>query len=528
MQVNRKGFVAGAVVGASVAAAALAGTGLRWPAATAAPAQPGVVRTAAPVFAPPPGAPLSFADIFQRVAPAVVSIDVTARAQQRQQLQIPGLPGFPFQLPQRPGEEDEEEGRGPEAQATGSGFFISADGYIVTNNHVVEDAERITIRLNDQRELPARLIGRDEGTDLAVLKVEGANFPFVTFERTAKPRVGDWVIAVGNPFNLGGTATAGIVSAYGRDINDRYVDFLQIDAPINRGNSGGPTFDVYGRVIGVNSAIFSPTGGSVGIGFAIPADIADSITKQLIASGSVTRGYIGVTIQSITPELADGLGIEPRSGALVSDVTAGGPASRAGVRQGDIITSVNGRAIATSTELTRAVAATRPGESMRVEVLRDGRRQVLQVTPMVRPSEAELAANETGQGGQGGPGGPRGPGAPTSNVLGMSLAPLDAATRQTLGVRPGVEGVAITSVQQGSVAGRAGLRRGDVVQQIGGRAVTTPAEVEAAVAEARRTDRAAVAVMINREGRSSYLGLRLVEPTPPGPGPGPGGGQPNR
>jgi len=505
MKWKSKGFAAGLFLGAGVAVAALAGTGLRWPDAVAE-NQPALIQTStAPIFAPPPGAPLSFADIFERVAPAVVSLDVTSRAAPRQQLQIPGLPGFPFPMPEAP------EGEGPqgrEAQATGSGFFISADGYVVTNNHVVANAERIKVRLNDMRELDAVLVGRDEGTDLAVLKVEGDNFPFVTFETQAVPRVGDWVIAVGNPFNLGGTATAGIISAHGRDIGERYVDYLQIDAPINRGNSGGPTFDIYGRVIGVNTAIFSPTGGSVGIGFAIPAEVAETITRQLISGGSITRGYLGVTIQNVTPEVADSLGIEARSGALVSDVVAGGPAAQGGVQQGDVILSINGRSVSSSTDLTRQVANAQVGQTVGLEVLRGGQRRSLQVRAGVRPSEAELAA-----GGNSGGGGGQAPSAPraTTNVLGMALTPLDAAARTRLGVAAGINGVAVENVTADSEAGRRGLRRGDVIQRVGDRAVTTPAEVEAAVAEARSGDRPAVLLLVNREGRPLFTALRLSE-----------------
>jgi len=523
MKINKKkGFVAGATVGAAVAAAALAGAGVRWPGAVAAPEQPALIKASAPIFAPPPGAPLSFADIFERVAPAVVSIDVTSRAQRPQGVQIPGLPpGFPFNFGQPDGQ-DGEDGDGdnsgpgprgqpnlPEAQATGSGFFISRDGYIITNNHVVENATSITVRLNDQRELKARLIGRDEATDLAVIKVEGGNFPFVNFENDAKPRVGDWVIAVGNPFNLGGTATAGIISAYGRDIGDSFVDYLQIDAPINRGNSGGPTFDVYGRVVGVNAAIFSPTGGSVGIGFAIPAEIADAITKQLIANGKVTRGYLGVTIQNVTPEIAESLGIQPKQGALVNDIVPGGPADKAGVQAGDVILSVNGKNITSASDLTRQVALARAGQSLQVVALRSGRRVNLQIVSGLRPSEAQLAQNNGGDEGQGGQS-PSEPQATRTNVLGMQLVQLDAAARQRLGVRAGVEGVAVDQVQQASIAGRAGLRRGDVIVRVGDQTVTAPAQVQSAV-EAARTAKRPVLLLINRNGRSQFVALRTVE-----------------
>ena len=333
MAARKTGFVVGAVAGVGVAAAALAGVGLRMSPASA--EQPMLMRTAntQAMFAPPPGAPMSFADIFEQVSPAVVSIDVTSRVQANAFRRIPGFENFPFDIVpkgQQPGQEGEDGGGQPQlprAQASGSGFFISADGYVVTNNHVVENAEKITVTLKDGREIEADVVGRDEGTDLAVLKVRGGGrFPYVNFENSAKPRVGDWVITVGNPFGLGGTATAGIISSYGRDIGDTFVDYIQIDAPINRGNSGGPTFDIYGRVIGVNTAIFSPSGGSVGIGFAIPADVADTITKQLISGGKITRGYIGATIQNFTKEMAEAEGLD-REGAIVSNVLPGGPAT---------------------------------------------------------------------------------------------------------------------------------------------------------------------------------------------------------
>src|SRR6185437_14728923 len=231
--------------------------------------------------------------------------------------------------------------------AAGSGFFISPDGYIVTNNHVVDHADKITVHTSDDRTFKAHVVGRDPATDLAVVKVDTANMPFVSFEDRAKPRVGDWVVAVGNPFNLGGTATAGIVSALGRkNVSDSsYVDYMQIDAPINRGNSGGPTFDLYGRVVGVNTAIFSPSGGSVGIGFDIPADVAASVSRQLIDHGKIVRGYIGAQIQDVTADIADSLDLKDRKGALVADVTPDGPADRAGLKAGDVVIDVNGQSV---------------------------------------------------------------------------------------------------------------------------------------------------------------------------------------
>ncbi len=529
---KKKGFVAGALVGAGIAAAALAGAGVKWPAASAADSRPAVIKASAPVFAPPPGAPLSFADIFEKVAPAVVSIDVTTRPQRAAGIQIPGFEGFPFNFgPNGPqgrsgpgqgqGGEDEEDGGDegpngqaarPEAQATGSGFFISSSGYIVTNNHVVEGAESITVRLTDKTELKAKLIGRDEGTDLAVIKVEGAKpFPFVDFEKQAKPRVGDWVVAVGNPFNLGGTATAGIISAYGRDIGEQFVDYIQIDAPINRGNSGGPTFDVYGRVIGVNTAIFSPSGGSVGIGFAVPADLADTITKQLIEGGKVTRGYLGVTIQNVTPEIADGLNVPGKQGALVSDVVSGGPAQKGGVQQGDVVVSVNGRDVTSNTDLTRQVALARAGDTLKLGVIRDGKPRTLEVRAGVRPSNAELASAGGGDEDEGAPGGGARPPAASTNVLGLGLVPLTDQTRARLGIKAGVVGLGIDSVAATSDAGKKGLKRGDVLQKVGDVTVTQPAQAAAAVAAARAAKRPVVVLLINRAGRPLFLPLKLDE-----------------
>src|SRR5436190_18778279 len=286
MTSKKTGYLLGAIAGAGVMAAAVAGAGMRLPAAHADNGAHLIKASTAPIFAPPPGAPMSFADIFDKVSPAVVSINVTSRVDASALRRIPGFENFPFDVQPKGGQGggggDDDEGGGatppqggrtdkgqpklPTQQSAGSGFFISPDGYIVTNNHVVENAESIKVVLKDETELEATVVGRDEGTDLAVIKIKGAShaYPYVNFENAGKPRVGDWVIAVGNPFGLGGTATAGIISAYGRDIGETFVDYIQIDAPINRGNSGGPTFDIYGRVIGVNTAIFSPSGGPVG------------------------------------------------------------------------------------------------------------------------------------------------------------------------------------------------------------------------------------------------------------------------
>ena len=351
------------------------------------------------------GKAMTFSEIFDRVSPAVVSINVTL------EVQAPRHP-FGFGLddgPEEGGPAPDEgrvsgEGGGPMMQrSSGSGFFVSPDGLVLTNNHVVQDDGDIMVALKDGRELKASIVGRDETTDLALLKVQDpkdpkAKFPFVDFEDSAKPRVGDWIIAIGNPFGLGGTATAGIVSAYGRDIGEG-VDFLQIDAPINRGNSGGPSFDVYGRVVGVNTAIYSPSGGSVGIGFAVPADLAASVSRQLTTGKTIRRGYIGASVVTLTPGLAKSgrlAGVD--RGVLVAEVVEGGPSARAGLKPGDVITAVDGRTVTANNELTRAVSRSKPGQLVRLAIVRDGRRRTVIVRAGTRPAErARAGPRERGQ-----------------------------------------------------------------------------------------------------------------------------------
>ena len=527
MTSKKTGYLLGALAGVGVATAALAGANLAdQPRAESSVDRGLLMRTStAPIFAPPPGAPLSFADIFEKVSPAVVSINVTSDVDPSALRRVPGFENFPFDIvPRQPpggGGDDEEgqqgqqgQGRGqprlPSQQSSGSGFFISGDGYIVTNNHVVENAKEIKVVLKDERELDAVVVGRDEGTDLAVLKVKGSGFPYVNFENAGKPRVGDWVITVGNPFGLGGTATAGIISAYGRDIGETFVDYIQIDAPINRGNSGGPTFDVYGRVIGVNTAIFSPSGGSVGIGFAIPADVADSITKQLIAGGKITRGYIGASIQNFTAEMAEAQGLGAQRGAIVANVTPGGPSERGGLQSGDIVTSVNGVNVKTSSELTREVAKAKPGDVLRLDVLRAGKRKAVEIRSGVRPTERELAANDNQQGGANRGGGDK-PDAQAQRpvVLGLALAPLDEASRRRLNLDPGFKGLLIASVDQSSDAAQRGLRKDDIIVQANGEAVTSAADFSAAVTTAKKAGRQSILVGVHRGGRTSFLPLKI-------------------
>ena len=531
MAVSKTGYVVGAVVGAGVAAAALAGSSLHWPPPNSSERPELIKASTAPMFAPPPGAPLSFADIFERVSPAVVSIDVTTKVDAKTLRSIPGFENFPFDLApkgrggqggkggQGGGDDEDDNGGGqggggpaPQAMSSGSGFFISADGYILTNNHVVENASEIKVTLpgRDQHELKAVIVGRDEATDLAVIKVEGRGFPFVSFENSAKPRVGDWVIAVGNPFGLGGTATAGIVSAYGRDIGEGpFVDYIQIDAPINRGNSGGPTFDVYGRVIGVNTAIYSPSGGSVGIGFDIPADVAASVARQLISGGKVTRGYMGAVIQNVTPEIADSLGIAGKKGALVAELTPGGPADRAGLQPGDVVLSLDGKAVASSTELTRLVGDTHAGDLMHLQVLRAGKPLVVEVRSGVRPSEQELAKADTDKDDNQDGASPSSPAAPRPSALGMSYGPLDDSAHRRYGIPSEVKGVVVESVQETSDAGEKGLKRGDVIERVFDRAATAPADVLAAVAEAKKAGRASVLLQIHRAGRNIFVPIKI-------------------
>ena len=455
-------------------------------------ATPPAIAPAQAITPPPASGPGGFADIIQRVAPAVVSVDVRRPALAQTDLTqlFPGLP-FPFRFGTP---DDGGKAPRPDARISGSGFFISSTGYIVTNNHVVENATKVSVRLNDGRDLDAKIVGRDALTDLAVLKVEGAGFSYVSFETHARPRVGDWVIAMGNPFGLGGTATSGIISAYGRDIGEAYVDYLQIDAPINHGNSGGPTFDVHGQVIGVNTAIYSPSGGSVGIGFAIPADVADRIVKQLIASGAVTRGYIGATIQTITPDIADSLGLKGRKGALVAEVTAGGPADKAGVKAGDAVLALNGEPLTSSADLTRRVGEARPGERLSLQIQRDGRALTLTLVAGERP--AETAPDRA---------------RPASeDVLGLAVRPLDEATRRQLGLADQVGGVVVARVAPGSDAAEKGLRPGDVITRASERPVASRQDLQAAVEAARKLGRPSVLLRVWRGGRALFVPVAVA------------------
>ncbi len=492
----------GTGLGAVLAVVALGGVAFHWPETLGS----ATAETVNKQVQLPGGttAPMSFADIIDRVSPAVVTINVTTEreAQRVPRLgDIPGFENFPFPFPQ-----PEEDPEPREARGMGSGFLISTDGYIVTNNHVVEKAKSIMVTFNDGRELSAELVGADAQTDLAVLKVDGKNFPRVSFENRTKPRVGDWVIALGNPFGLGGTATAGIVSADGRDIGGPYTDFIQIDASINRGNSGGPTFDVYGRVVGVNTAIFSPSGGSVGIGFMIPADLADKVTKQLIENGEVKRGWLGVVIQNVTDDIANSLDLSEERGAIVANVTPKGPADKAGVQAGDVVISLNGRAIEDSRELTRLVGDVRVGEVMTLEVLRNGTRKTLKVKAGLRPSDEDLAEVLNGQDSA-----EDEPGSGLLGNLGLDVRSPTAADRARFRLPDNAQGLLVAGVSRNSEAAQKGLRPGDLIVEASGKPMDTVGDLRAAVKAAKDSKRNAVLLLVRSRNVQRFVALSVDE-----------------
>jgi serine protease Do len=443
----------------------------------------------------------SFAPLVDQVKGAVVNISTTelqknASFEGDQDQQLP--PGF--------GEFFRRFGQGHmmrsgPVKALGSGFIIDPSGYVVTNNHVVDNGSDIKVTLQDGTTLNAKVVGKDAVADLAVLKVEaGHPLPSVQFGDSAKSRVGDWVVSVGNPFGLGGTVTAGIVSASGRDVpseqRSAYVDYLQIDAPINQGNSGGPTFNADGQVIGINTAIYSPNGGgSVGIGFAIPSNIAKPIVLELEKSGSVTRGWLGVEMQPITPDMEEALGLNSTNGVVVANVQPDGPAAKAGLKSGDVITGFGDDQVKNSHDLALAVANTKPGQAVPTKILRDGKPETVSVT--VEQLKRGQAGTEIGEGES------------EKGGLGLSLAPLDKGARQELGLSNSVTGAVVAGVKPDSPAEQQGIRTGDVVVSVDNMPVQNPADAAAAVKKAEKAGKKAVAVLINRGGNTIIVPVHL-------------------
>jgi serine protease Do len=450
----------------------------------------------------PPG----FGDLVAKVKPAVISVrvridqdnDKSAMLQQNRMDQDEDSPSdqfsrqFGFRGPG--GMNGMPRQRHQVITGEGSGFFISADGYAVTNNHVVDHAESVQVTMDDGTSYTAKVVGTDPKTDLALIKVDGKkDFPFVKFA-DQKPRIGDWVVAVGNPFGLGGTVTAGIVSASGRDIgNGPYDDFIQIDAPINKGNSGGPAFDMNGNVIGVNTAIFSPSGGSVGIGFDIPSTTAKLVVAQLKDKGAVTRGWLGVQVQPVTAEIADSLGLKEARGAIVDNPQDGSPAAKAGIEAGDVITAVNGTAIKDSRDLARTIATLAPGSSVKLDVFHKGDSKTVTLALGELPNERQAKASEGKA--QSGDGTPR---------LGLALAPAGEVQGA------GQKGVVVTEVDPQGPAAQRGIQTGDVILNVGGKAVANVGEVRAELAQAKSSGKNSVLLQVKNADATRFVAVPLA------------------
>jgi serine protease Do len=446
----------------------------------------------------PPAAPLAttgsvaqsgFADLVVKVKPAVVNIATSQEAKTSENSDTPMLPG----MPDGQGEQDSHP-----SHALGSGFIIDPAGYVVTNNHVIDGAEKITVTLDDGTNYQAKLIGRDAKTDLALLKIESDKpLPYVAFGDSDNARVGDWVIAVGNPFGLGGTVTAGIVSGHDRNIQSGpYDDFLQIDAPINPGNSGGPLFNQSGQVIGIDSAIYSPNGGSVGIGFAIPSKLASHVVAELRDHGKVQRGWLGVQMQPMTPTMAKAMGLAKEDGVLINEVQPDSPAARAKLEQGDVITAYDGKAIKTPRDLAYAVANSKDGDKAKLTVWREGKDRTIEVAIGTQaPEQVADAASEKTE----------------FAPVGLALAPLTPEARGKLGLNPGVNGVVVAKVKPNSFAAESGVQAGDVIVRVGSDSVTTPDEAAAKIHAAQKDKKEAVPLLVSRDGTTYYLALQLAK-----------------
>ncbi len=452
--------------------------------------------------------PAGFADIVAKVKPAVVSVRVkipasaepTSMQHNGDDEQIPIQPGSPLDkfFQQFGGQFGQQFGRSGGAQrhetitGEGSGFFITADGYAVTNNHVVDHAKSVQVTTDDGAIYTAKVVGTDAKTDLALVKVDGKkDFPFVKFADRA-PQVGDWVVAVGNPFGLGGTVTAGIVSARGRDIGaGPYDDYVQIDAPINKGNSGGPAFDVDGNVIGVNTAIYSPSGGSVGIGFDIPADTAKMVVAQLKDNGRVTRGWLGVQIQPVTANIADSLGLKKAAGAMVDEPQNASPAAKAGIESGDVITAVNGTPVKDARDLARTIGMMAPNSSVKLDIIRQGQPKTISLTLAQMPNEQQASAERNTQ--------------PASGVphLGLQVAPAGEVSGA------GDKGVVVTRVDPAGPAAEQGFQTGTVILDVGGQAVANANDVRKALTEAKAQGKHQVLMRVKMGGATRFVALPL-------------------
>ncbi|WP_159997095.1 DegQ family serine endoprotease [Roseomonas sp. 18066] len=492
---------------AAFAAVLLAGTALGGaasflPAFAQAPQNPApAINQTTPTTAAPIALP-GFGDLVARVRPAVVTITATERAQP-EQVDSPFPEGSPQDRMFRRYFGSENGGKGgsnaptQRMQALGSGFIVDAEGHIVTNNHVVNGATEVKVTLDDGRELPARIVGRDPRTDLALLQVKSDTpLPFLKLGNSDAARPGDWVVAVGNPYGLGGTVTAGIVSARGRDIHSGpYDDFLQIDAPINRGNSGGPLFGLDGSVIGVNTAIYSPSGGSIGIGFAIPSNLVASVVAQLRDHGRVERGFIGASTQPVDATMARALHLPKPEGALVAEVEKDSPAARAGLKPGDVVTAVDTTPVKSPRDLARAIGDLRPGVDTTLTLRRDQAEQRLSLSVAALQDREAANASETAESGQRG-------------QLGIALATLREAARAGLELPRGTEGAAIVSVRPDSPAAEAGLKPGDVITAVGNTRVATPQQAIEAIRTALKNNEGAVALHLLRDGQQAFVAVQ--------------------
>ncbi len=468
--------------------------------------------------APRAVAPGSFADLAEQLAPAVVNIST------RQRVQVPTanpFAGTPFaDLFGGPGTQGPQT---REAQSLGSGFIISADGYVVTNNHVVApsgnagEIKSITVTMPNGSEYPARLVGRDAASDLAVLKIDGQrNLPFVNFGDSRRSRVGDWILAIGNPFGLGGTVTSGIISAVYRNTGSgsAYDRYIQTDASINRGNSGGPMFDMNGQVIGINNAIFSPTGGSVGIGFAIPSEIAAPIVEKLRKGETIQRGYLGIRIQPLSEDLAASLGLAHNKGEFVQGVEPGQSAANAGIKAGDVVVKVDGKEVTRDQTLSYLVANTQPGTSIPIELIRNGKRMTVNARVGTRPSEEDLQKQMFDPDAEQDPNSFKQPDAQgdalAEKALGVAVIPLTPQIANQLGANPNTTGVVVNAVDASSDAATKGLRRGDIILSANYQNLTSVKDLEAAIRAAQSARRDALLLRVQRRGQpATYVPIRL-------------------